>query len=90
MPYEEYKKQEYEKHRQTGRGFYKKQQPPPEKKMDFESVLHWFMEASEKRHDTTGANLRNHLASINNIKTQLWKLTTLVNERLPYFQFFSY
>lgn len=56
-------------YRQTGRGFYKKEQPPPEKKIDFASVLHRFMEASEKRHDTSDANMKNHQDSIENIET---------------------
>ena len=51
--------------------------------MDFQSVLHRFMKASEKRHDAIDPNMRNHQASITNIETQLGKLTTLVNERLP-------
>lgn len=51
--------------------------------MNFELVPHRFMEASEKKHDTTDANVRNHQASIKIMETQLRQLTTLVNERLP-------
>lgn len=34
-------------------------------------------------HDAIDANVRNHQAYIKNIETQLGKLTTIVNERLP-------
>ena len=83
LPYEEYKKQKEEKYRPIGRGYYQKEQSPPEKKMKFESMLNRFMEAFEKRHDTTDITMINHQGSIKNIKTQLEQLTTLMNERLP-------
>lgn len=51
--------------------------------MDFESMLNRFMEAFEKRHDTTDITMINHQGSIKNIETQLEQLTTLMNERLP-------
>lgn len=37
----------------------------------------------KKRHAAIDDNVRNHQASIKNIETQLGKLTTPVNERLP-------
>ncbi|XP_023735567.1 uncharacterized protein LOC111883470 [Lactuca sativa] len=96
FPYDEYKKQKDENFRGTGQGFYQKKQPQPEKKVDLESMLTRFTEASEKRNDETNAVirdqqilmrdqqalLRNHQASIQNIEAQLRQLTTLVNERL--------
>ena len=42
-----------EKYRQTGGGFYQKEQPPAERKPDLETMLIKFMEASEKRHEAT-------------------------------------
>ena len=48
LPYEEYKKQKEEKFRQTGRGFYQREQPLVEKKSELETMLMKFMEASEK------------------------------------------
>lgn len=35
FPYDEYKKEKEEKYRQTGRGYYKKEQPPPKTKAQF-------------------------------------------------------
>lgn len=46
-------------------------------------MLNRFMEAYEKRHDTTDANVRNYQASIKNIETLLRQLMTLVNESSP-------
>lgn len=83
FPYDEYKKKKEEKYRQTNRGYYQKEQPTPDKKLDFESILNRLWKPLKKRNDTTKANVRNHQASINNIETQLGQLTKLVNERLP-------
>lgn len=58
MPYEEYKKQKEGKYRQTGWGFYQKEQPPAERKVELETMLARFMEASEKRHDETDAAIK--------------------------------
>ncbi|KAL7595523.1 hypothetical protein Lser_V15G29447 [Lactuca serriola] len=41
--------------KQTGRGFYQREQPLVEKKSELETMLMKFMEASEKRHDATEA-----------------------------------
>lgn len=58
LSYEDYKKQKEENFRQTGRGFYQKEQPLPEKKVDLKSMLARFMEASEKRHDENDVVIR--------------------------------
>lgn len=67
---------------QKGRGFYQKVQPGTEKKSEFESILARFATASEKRHDSTDATLRNQQASIHNIEQQIGKILRLFNECL--------
>ncbi|XP_023728212.1 uncharacterized protein LOC111875917 [Lactuca sativa] len=71
LPYDEYKKQKEEKFRQTGRGFYQKEQPPAEKKVDLETVLMKFMEASEKRDDDTDAVLKEHMKMMKEQQTMM-------------------
>ncbi|XP_023760786.1 uncharacterized protein LOC111909226 [Lactuca sativa] len=61
LPYDEYKRQKEEKYKQTCRGFYQKEQPPAEKKVDLENMLTRFMEASERRHDDINAVLKEHM-----------------------------
>lgn len=61
FPYDEYKKKKEEKYRQTGRDFYQKEQPQPEKNVDLESMLRRFIEASEKRHDEIDAEIRDQM-----------------------------
>ncbi|XP_023748920.2 uncharacterized protein LOC111897203 [Lactuca sativa] len=46
------------KHAQTSRGFYEKEQPPVEKKVDLQTMLNRFMEASEKRHYEINATIK--------------------------------
>ena len=96
LPYNKYKKQKEEKYRQIDRGFYEKEQPPPEKKVDLESTLHRFMEVSKKRYvekdaviredqnimKEQQALLRSDQALIQNIEVQLGQLTTLVQDKL--------
>lgn len=82
FPYDEYKKAKEEKFRQTRRGYYQKEQPPPEMKPDFDSMWNRFMEASEKMHDAIDSTLRNQQASIADAETQVGQLTQLVHERL--------
>ena len=83
MLHDEYKKAKEEKFRQTGRGFYQKEQQPPENKFEFKSMLACFARVSRKRHDATDATIRNQQAAISNINTQVDQLTKLVNKRLP-------
>ena len=62
LPYEEYKKAKEEKFRQNVRGFYQKEEPFQEKKMDFEDILTSFASASEKRHDKNDEVIRDKQA----------------------------
>ena len=46
----------------------KKEQPPPEKKMDFKPMLNWFMETSKTQNNANDVTFRNHQASTNTLR----------------------
>ncbi|KAI3766148.1 hypothetical protein L2E82_16199 [Cichorium intybus] len=98
-PYEEYKKDQAEKYKQSGQGYYQREpsfhpQSQPEKKPSFEEMMARFAEASDKRHRsteelvkkmgvTTESALRNQQASILNIETQVGQISRVLHERFP-------
>ncbi|KAI3740492.1 hypothetical protein L2E82_30941 [Cichorium intybus] len=98
-PYEEYKKDQAEKYKQSGQGYYQREptfdpQRQPEKKPNFEEMMSRFAEASDKRHRateelvkkigvTTESSLRNQQASILNIETQIGQIARVLHERFP-------
>ncbi|XP_023759492.1 uncharacterized protein LOC111907915 [Lactuca sativa] len=58
LPYEEYKKTREEKYKQKDRGFYQREESVHEKKSDLEDMLSRFVAASKKRHNDTGAAIK--------------------------------
>nr|KAJ0225504.1 hypothetical protein LSAT_V11C100031130 [Lactuca sativa] len=95
LTYVEYKKAKKEKYKMKTRGFFQKEEPVQEKKLDFEDMLTGLAAASEKRHNETNvaireqqlimkeqqALMRNQQASILNIEKQIGQLAQQVNQR---------
>ncbi|KAL7608785.1 hypothetical protein Lser_V15G13163 [Lactuca serriola] len=95
LPYDEYKKAKEEKYKMKTRGFFQKEEPVQEKKLDFEDMITRLAAASEKRHNETDDAIReqqlmmkeqqelmrNQQASILNIEKQLSQLAQQVYQR---------
>ncbi|XP_023748217.1 uncharacterized protein LOC111896459 [Lactuca sativa] len=58
LPYDEYKNAKEKKYEKRGRDIYQREEPPVEKKSDFETMLTRFAAVSKKRHEVTKAAIK--------------------------------